>query len=1025
MPGRAGVLVEKGWGVVSRQVAVAQTVATSSEASRSLSGLFVGIATGVLLVLVVSSLIIRWASPLIASSLLLRGSLMELAADLLALARSRTLRRIRRYQRSVREYAREHALGFGTEPINVQDVYVPLARQVADKREDLYEAVREERRSVVTGEAGAGKSMLLKHSLLEWADSRTDRRSKVPVLIELRRLNAVPADAVDLAEQIRMFLEAHRFAGAADFVPAALADGRISVLFDGLDEVTADRFADVVRHLTAFAERYPDCQVVVTCRSSLYRDDLGFPTVVRVAELDDATIRRLLYRLSDLDSASQERLYRTLGTNPTLKRLARSPLLLSMMAWMTSMGIMLPTSRAEFYDTAIENLVRRDDTLNRGRSNFAANKKLVVLRGIALILQERAGTDEDRLNISHAQALEHIRTIAASIDLDQSDAEPLLREIVDRSELLASSGGVAPSYFFRHLTFQEYLAAVELRDDRDGLLERYERDPNAWRETVKLWCGRADRDATPLIRHLLDSDSADAHTMALECASVTTRVAESIVVEAVDRLEKRLTDERDVLDRAKAVQTFGNAAAGSGPRSALIRERLFELARDPRHEWPAMQALGATGHESAAKFLAAKSASGDARARTVLTWMGDLAVPSLRAFAREGGAAAVDDLAMIGTPSAIEALVEALVEVLAGSDEAAVRAAWRLAERLDDPVASETMARCSFSGLPSASTLWVWERFSGGSEVLAAVVGRIYRLVNASDPTEIPADAEQLDFRFVLASVVVGRQYPSLADAPESVAKAADAVLKETRAGARAVTANLVASARIEAALSVPEGRTSLTPAGQKLEEELLGYYRLEPVHAKMVETLDWRDRLRVLALMGSHHTRGEWAAVTTSTLKKPRGGPYAWIVLGVMALYMSALGFWREAHVAKEHGGWVERGIAGLATSAPGVLVMAVLVVGTSLEDSWIAVVLAILAVLGVALAVPVFLKDGLYLTAGWIGWSATWIGFAAVIAPATCVLLHASHRGKRYNNPLRKAIEEAKAMSSSTSIIAMSTRD
>lgn len=551
-----------------------------------------------------------WAvKQLVAPSLTRAGTgLAAWLADYAAVLRSSGLRRIRRYQRSVAGYAAEHTLGFGTEPISVRDVYVPLHREAAagTGREDLYELIRRTGSTVVTGEAGAGKSMLLKHSLQEWSDRRTHRRAQIPVLIELRRLNGLDAADIDLTAQVTAFLETNRYKGAASFVPKALEDGRLSLLFDGLDEVTADRLDHVVDLLRDFARRYDGCQMVVTCRTSLYRGELNFGTVIQVAELDDATIRRLLSRWPGLDHAAQERLYRALGTNGTLKRLARSPLLLSMMAWLTASQTTLPTSRADFYETAIEHLVRRDDVLRRGRSQFAWTKKLAVLRGLALLLQDRAGTDGDRLSFSHAEALDHIRSVAMAIDLDTKDAEPLLREIADRTELLVSAGGVAPRYSFRHLTFQEYLAAKGLRDDRDGLLARYDRDHNAWREAVILWCGIADRDATPLIKELMSRASADERVLALECAAATTKVDEATVTAIVDQLLPGLSATRAEV-REQAVVAFGNAAAGSGPRSALVRRRLLEVgarasARLMRSS--ALRALALSGHETAADFLA-------------------------------------------------------------------------------------------------------------------------------------------------------------------------------------------------------------------------------------------------------------------------------------------------------------------------------------------------------------------------------------------------------------------------------------
>ncbi|WP_370347731.1 NACHT domain-containing NTPase [Catenulispora sp. MAP5-51] len=939
------------------------------------------------------------------------ASFAEVLTDYLAVLRSRSLRRIRRYQRSVAEYAREHTLGFGTEPISVRDVYVPLAAVATGERRDLYEAIRGERRSVVIGEAGAGKSMLLKHSLLEWTERHTTRRSEIPVLVELRRFNSGPADAIDLVAQVQEFLHTHRFKGAAGFVTKALEDGRITVLFDGLDEVTADRLDGVVQKLKDFAQRFTDCQIVVTCRSSLYNGELDFRTVVRVAELDDATIRLLLHRWPGLDAASQERLYRTLGANAALKRLARSPLLLSMMAWMTTSGIALPTSRADFYDTAIENLVRRDDVLKRGRSQFAANKKLVVLRGIALVLQDRAGADRDRLNISHASALEHIRSIAASIDLDEKDAEPLLAEIVERSELLSSSGGVAPSYFFRHLTFQEYLAAVELRDDREGLLDRYVTDRNAWRETVKLWCGRADRDATPLIRYLLDHDGPGGCTMALECVSATTRVGEAIVRETVDLLEVDLVRADGVLPNPEVILAFGNAAAGSGPRSALIRDRLFELARsgsDFYRAEAAMEALAASGHESAAEFLASGSTTSDISARIALVSMGDLAIPALCRLAESGDLNAVDDLAGIATPAAIEALVGLLIRGL----EPGMRAAWRLAERLGDAVAVEVIARGPGTQGPSGGE-WVWERFSGGSSTLNEVVAWVFSVVNGCPVEAIPKDVGRIDFRFVVASVVVDHGNPRLWVVPDRIVELTDRVLSESHQ----VVAPPGAKLQLDAVLRGLQELPALTSAGDDLRRALLDHYQLSPNHTAMVEAMGYEDQLSILLLLGSPHPRSEWTAMPTVAPKRSYLWPGLIACAVLAAVFVMGAAPWQEFEMMVGHRSFGPRALVPVSW-----LVLLGLYFAPRLGfiSRWARSSQLLLAGLTTLVVVSLTyqLLIGTIATARLIGLHPTWI--VAVGVPLTLLALHAQHRNKRYNNPLRKAIEAAGATSPTTSIIA-----
>jgi hypothetical protein len=840
--------------------------------------------------------LIVWALKLLVAPSLTRAGtgFASWLADHLAVLRSSSLRRIRRYQRSMAGYAAAHALGFGTEPISVRDVYVPLHRETAAGtgsgsaavagREDLYELVRRAGCTVVVGEAGAGKSMLLKHSLQEWSDRRTDRRAQIPVLIELRRLNALDAAGIDLVAQVTEFLTTNRYKGAAGFVPKALEDGRLSLLFDGLDEVTADRLDRVVVLLRDFAQRYSGCQVVVTCRTSLYRGELQFGTVIQVAELDDATIRRLLSRWPGLDYAAQERLYRSLGTNSTLKRLARSPLMLSMMAWLTAAQITLPTSRVEFYDVAIEALVRRDDVLHRGRSQFAPNKKLAVLRGLALLLQDRAGTDGDRLSFSHAEALDHIRSVATSIDLDPKDAEPILKEIADRTELLVATGGVAPRYFFRHLTFQEYLAAVELRDDRDGLLARYDRDHNAWREAVILWCGKADRDATPLIRELMNRPAAAERVLALECAAATTKVDEATVSAIVDQLLPILSW------REQTVVAFGDAAAGSGPRSALIRGRLVKAVHDSSlsmvNRSSAMRALAISGHESAADFLA-DLATTDVLARQSLRSMGDLAVPSLAARAAADDADAIDDLAEIGTPHAIETLLG----LLDGTGPGARRVAWRLGCRVGDSAFAAAVRRrgAPVAGQPPQEPYqWIWRPFSDEPAVVTTVA-RIAELIRDSADDEMPDDLGPLDFRLVLALAVVIRSEGYWLGQ------------REVEGHVRAAMGDPPSTAPLRQAFAKLGVLPGPTAEMVELRTWLFEGYHLNDKQCSMISSLAWADQVRALRALVLHARQRHWsrAAFRRSERRIRVLAISARVGIGLalvsaVPLAMLALGFWR-----------------------------------------------------------------------------------------------------------------------------------
>jgi hypothetical protein len=107
-------------------------------------------------------------------------------------------RRLLGYRKAVEIDYGKHALGFfRTEPIDIRTVYVPLQYESGERREDVYERIRAEPRSVVVGPAGAGKSLLLKNSMLIWAAGTLGRRPHVPVMVDLHRCNTGEHTLVD------------------------------------------------------------------------------------------------------------------------------------------------------------------------------------------------------------------------------------------------------------------------------------------------------------------------------------------------------------------------------------------------------------------------------------------------------------------------------------------------------------------------------------------------------------------------------------------------------------------------------------------------------------------------------------------------------------------------------------------------------------------------------------------------------------------------------------------------------------
>ena len=652
-------------------------------------------------------------------------------------------RQLRRYRAGVIERHRRHQLGLiEDDSVDIRHVYVPL--RCADTGEELAPAVRAASRCVVLGAPGAGKSLLLKSAILDWASGEGDDQG-IPVLLDLHRCNGSDASFEDMiAEQFAR----GQVKNPAQYARNALETGQLRIFFDGLDEVAPGELPAVVERLKEFGLLHPDCPMTVTCRTSAWTGQLTpeFPSVLRVADFDDPSIRLFLRRWHELGPASRltgvDQVLSALRGNPELMRLARSPLMLTIIAWLQSetraedVGP-LPHSRAAFYRLAVEHLLDRDRRLSRAAalSRYKPQRKLMALQRIALTLQETYDTRSDRLVIDRT-ALDGVLTeVLPNCNLSEADRDPFFEEILQRSQLMIAVDSIGNHFSFPHLTLQEFLAAQALHDRPDRLVRNYRADPAGWRETVKMWCAVASVPCTGVVRALWEDGGSEGRALALAClgdaAYVNADLAELIVTGCLEEL---------VTSGSPTVRSgLASLAATPGPRGDRVYRELVALVERPPHEaahGPAALALAGSGLPQAAGVLArAVTEHGTDQLFEAVHSMGEVAVPALGREAAAGGVWAVDLLAELAEGGAREA-VKPLVGTLSYGGVAPQRAAWWLASLIDDPEVEQEIDAFPVPDGPvweDGSLDWIWAPFAGTPPSSAPrVVGRMVRLMGVA-----------------------------------------------------------------------------------------------------------------------------------------------------------------------------------------------------------------------------------------------------------------------------------------------------
>lgn len=370
---------------------------------------------------------------------------------------------------------------------------------------DYLRRAKRPRREVVLGAPGSGKSFFLRW--LAVAPHTLGGVYAVAVLLPVAALGPSAGLRPLEARAIDYLLEVAPLAAHALDVWAQ--EGRLTWLIDGLDE-TGDRGSRevMVASLEAFAKRWSRCDVIVTSRVAGYdeaplSDAFG---VSQLAPLSPGAVERFLVQWLTLyarqargtspqvDSearAQAQALASDVLASDSLRALAQTPLLLTLIAILQRTGLQLPRSRVELYEHITRVLVER---WNRVRSRaevpgappIGVSDALRLLGPLALASIRRMS----RGQFSEAE-------LRATLESRVGRAPLAVGSVDDAVMLFQRTLGIlvetAPGMFgFLHLTLAEYFAARELV--RTGGLEEIVADPARvfrpeWREVVLLAAG--------------------------------------------------------------------------------------------------------------------------------------------------------------------------------------------------------------------------------------------------------------------------------------------------------------------------------------------------------------------------------------------------------------------------------------------------------------------------------------------------------------------------------------------------------
>ncbi len=408
---------------------------------------------------------------------------------------------------------------------------------------------------LVIGDPGSGKTTLVKYYAVNCLD--TDKRGYtqfgfadevLPLFFPLRELEfagpgetgvpmSLPQSLAKWADRHLLNIDAGRFLNWLD-------NEKTLVLLDGLDEISSkEKRKAVCGWIKDMVNGLHNAYFVVTSRATGYRKldgiELEVPhlraDIMDFSPAQQADFLKKWFRAvgkaqlppPDLEmpekqwQAGQEKEadqrsetiieFLNREDNRSLRELAAVPMLLQIMAIIWKYSRHLPQSRSELYDVALNYLLDYRDRHRNIYPLLRAEKARRVLKQVALWMHERLKKDE----VAKEKMHDYMQPILDTLD-ERPQASAFCDNLRERAGVIAEYD--KNHYIFRHKSFREFLAALQLAKEAQQkkriktLVDYFKED--WWEETLRFFITQTDDEMfnnfmhalfqSPVSRHLDD-----------------------------------------------------------------------------------------------------------------------------------------------------------------------------------------------------------------------------------------------------------------------------------------------------------------------------------------------------------------------------------------------------------------------------------------------------------------------------------------------------------------------------------------
>ena len=323
---------------------------------------------------------------------------------------------------------------------------------------------------VITGSGGLGKSMMMRHLLLDAIDNYSSTKL-VPIFVPLKDYGA---KYTDIFEYIFECLKKNCKVKKGQ-LEKSLEYGEIVLLLDGLDEIKTELVNDYKNELDKFIDDYPNTRIIMSSRP--FEDFVEFRTFT-ILELQPFNkeqalelIKKLEFRPDEPDFKEKFRKELEARLYITHREFANNPLLLTIMLMTFEQFAEIPSKMHVFYREAYLALSQKHDA-SKGGYKRELKTKLSADRFSDYLSEFCMRTYHDeKFELTHEEFVKYFSSLKEKTRVPGEivAADDFLIDLKSGMCILYYESG---KYHFTHRSFQEYFCALFFSKQKDKTLGR-------------------------------------------------------------------------------------------------------------------------------------------------------------------------------------------------------------------------------------------------------------------------------------------------------------------------------------------------------------------------------------------------------------------------------------------------------------------------------------------------------------------------------------------------------------------------